>query len=746
MAMLIAHQLHLIKGIVKVSCGLATNFRGRDMATVIFQIPQMDCPTEEKTIKNHLSSLPGILELNFNFIKQELTVTYQDVEVNAIQQALISIGMKAEIKNGSYTKKSLDLLQSNVNFRDWIILGVSGALAIIAEVSTYLTHAENSPLIIILALSSILIGGHSTVIKGIKAVRYFTLNMNFLMTVAIIGAMIIGEWPEAAMVTFLFALAEMIESYSLDKARHAIRQLMEITPDFATVKTAKDGWQVKPVNEVQLNNIIWVKPGERIPIDGRVTKGQSSINQAPITGESIPVEKKEGDTVFAGSINERGSFEFKVTAEINETLIAKIIKAVQQAQSERAPTQRFVDQFAKYYTPIMVLLAVLVATLPTLLLSLPFYPWFYKALVLLVIACPCALVISTPVTIVSGLAAGAKHGVLIKGGTYLELGNKLKAIAFDKTGTLTIGKPIVTDIMQLSEISENTLLHLAASLESHSEHPVAGAVLNKWKILSSKENLLTVEHFETIPGRGIIGNINDQPYFLGNHHFAEEKKVCIAKIESILKKLELEGKTTIVLGNQEKVLGILAVTDTVRKTSVAAIEWLHKLGITTVMITGDNPTTAKAIAKIVGIDNIRANLLPQDKLSAIDILLKKYSAVGMVGDGINDAPALAKASIGFAMGHAGTDIALETADVALMEDDLIKLPFFVALSRRTRRKLIENISLSIGIKAIFFILALFGFATLWMAVFADMGASLLVVFNGLRLLHFGDGIQNFSLR
>lgn len=447
------------------------------MATVIFHIPQMDCPTEEKMIKNHLNSLPGILELDFNLIQQELKVTYQDVEVAAIQKALASIGMKAEIKNGAYTAKSLELLQSKVNYRDWIILGISGVLAIVAEVFAYITHAENSPLIIILALSSILIGGRSTIIKGIKAVRYFTLNMNFLMTIAIVGAMIIGEWPEAAMVTFLFALAEMIESYSLDKARHAIRQLMEITPDVATVKTSEGAWQVKAVNEIQLNNVIWVKPGERIPIDGIVTKGQSSVNQAPITGESIPVEKMEGDSVFAGSINERGSFEFRVIAEVNETLIAKIIKAVQQAQSERAPTQRFVDQFAKYYTPIMVLLAILVATMPSLLFGAPFYPWFYKALVLLVIACPCALVISTPVTIVSGLAAGAKHGILIKGGTYLELGHKIKAIAFDKTGTLTIGKPQVTDIIPIAELSENNLLHLAASLESHSEHPVAEAIL-----------------------------------------------------------------------------------------------------------------------------------------------------------------------------------------------------------------------------------------------------------------------------
>lgn len=708
------------------------------MASIIFYIPQMDCPNEEKMIRNRLSSLSGILELNFNLIQKELRVSYQDIEVSAIQNALLSIGMKAEIKNDSYTDKSLGLLQVGVNYKDWVVLGISGMLAIIAEIFAYFTHAESSLLIITLALSSILIGGRSTIIKGIKAIRYFTLNMNFLMSIAIVGAMAIGEWPEAAMVTFLFALAEMIENYSLDKARYAIRQLMEITPDVAMVKNTEGGWQVKPVNEIQLNNIIWVKPGESIPIDGVVVKGQSSVNQAPITGESIPVEKKEGDVVFAGSINERGSFEFKVTAEVNETLISKIIKVVQQAQSERAPTQRFVDQFAKYYTPIMVLLAILVATLPTLLFGASFYPWFYKALVLLVIACPCALVISTPVTIVSGLAAGAKHGVLIKGGIYLELGHKLKAIAFDKTGTLTVGKPKVTDMVQFNELSQNILLQLAASLESHSEHPVAKAVLNKWEELSFEEKLLPVENFEAIPGCGVTGNMRGHYYFLGNHRFAEEKKVCNSEIESTLKKLEQEGKTTIILGDQDRVLGILAVTDTLQETSVEALKLLHDFGITTAMITGDNLTTAKAIAKVVGIDDVQANLLPQDKLTAIDILLKKYGVVGMVGDGINDAPALAKASIGFAMGRSGTDVALEIADVALMEDNLKKLPFFIELSRRTWRKLIENISLSIGIKAIFFILALFGLATLWMAVFADMGASLLVVFNGLNLLHHSE--------
>jgi Cd2+/Zn2+-exporting ATPase len=708
------------------------------MAKTTFYIPKMDCPTEEKFIKERLQNIEGIQNLEFNIIQRELTITYDGLDISHIQKLLAELDMGAQVKNSSYTSESINMLQKNVNYRDWILLSVSGILAIIAEVFAYITKTENSLIIIMIALASIMVGGRQTVIKGLRAVRYFILNMNFLMTIAVMGAVIIGEWPEAAMVTFLFALAEMIESYSLDKARHAIRQLMEITPDVANIKIMEGKWVVKPVNEIQLNDVVRVKPGERIPLDGIIILGQSSVNQAPITGESLPVEKRKGDNVFAGSINERGSFEFKVTVNVNETLIAKIIRAVQQAQSERAPTQRFVDQFAKFYTPTMVLLAILIAIMPTLFLSAPFYPWLYKALVLLVIACPCALVISTPVTIVSGLAAAAKHGVLIKGGTYLERGHQIKVIAFDKTGTLTHGRPQVTDIIVTSELSENAVLQLIASLESHSEHPMAEAILQYWRKLNLQENLYPVINFETLPGRGIVGNILGENYFVGNHHFVEEKGVCNLQIESILKGLEQQGKTTIILGSSNKILAILGVTDTIRATSVEAIQSLHKLGITTAIITGDNPITAQIIAKTVGIDDVQANLLPQDKLTAINNLLKKYGLVGMVGDGINDAPALAKASIGFAMGHTGTDIALETADVALMEDNLKKLPFFIMLSQQTWKKLVVNIGLSIGVKFVFFALALFGYATLWMAVFADMGTSLIVVLNGLRLLHFSD--------
>jgi Cd2+/Zn2+-exporting ATPase len=706
------------------------------MNKTTFYIPTMDCPAEEKLIREKLQSVTNVKQLEFNLIQQELIVTHQTSDVSDIQNALTSLGLNVQIKNGSYTSKQLNLLQAHVTTKDWMIIILSGLLAFTAEIIAFTTRAEDSLLIIVLALASMLVGGRITFLKGLRAIRYFILNINFLMTIAVLGAVIIGEWPEAAMVTFLFGLAETIESYSLDKARQAIQRLIEIAPDVATVQTGKGSWEVKSVQEIQINDIVWVKPGERIPLDGIVLKGHTSVNQAPITGESIPVEKNKGDSVFAASINERGSFEFKVTSQKNETLLAKIIRAVQQAQGERAPTQRFVDQFAKYYTPTMVIIAILIAFLPTLIWQAPFYPWFYKALVLLVIACPCALVISTPVTVVSGLAAAAKHGILIKGGTYLEQGSHLKAIAFDKTGTLTHGKPKVTDLISVTKAPKYDVLQLAASLEANSEHPIANAIIQHWKNLNPLSDLLTIHEYETVPGRGLVGIIDGQRYFLGNHRFAEENNVCDTQVESILHQLEQQGKTTIVLGTKHEVLAIFAVADTLRETSIQAIQALHQLGIKIAMITGDNPTTAKAIAEKLSIDDIQANLLPEDKLTAIDTLLKKYNKVGMVGDGINDAPALAKSTIGFAMGHSGTDVALETADVALMEDNLNKLPFFVHLSRRVWHKLVQNITLSIGIKVIFFALALWGLASLWMAILADMGASLIVVLNGLRLLNF----------
>ncbi len=568
------------------------------------------------------------------------------------------------------------------------------------------------------------------------------------MSLAVAGAIFIGQWPEAAMVTFLFGVAELIENYSLGRARDAIAGLLQMTPETASVKSVDGEWNEVRADEVELGQIVRVRPGERIPLDGELTAGASSVNQAPITGESLPVEKTIGDGVFAGTVNERGAFEFRVTAGAGQTLLARIIVSVQEAQAQRAPTQRFIDNFARYYTPAVVLFALGVAVVPPLFLGEPFAVWLYRALVLLVISCPCALVISTPVTVVSGLAAAARLGILIKGGVILESGRRLKMVALDKTGTLTQGRPVLTEIVPLDGQTRDELLQLAASLDAPSEHPVAAAIVAAWtksqqqdKLISlggapQSGQLLFVSGFEALPGRGATGVIGGARYFVGNHRLAQENGVCDEAIEVALSRLENAGATAVILSDDTTALAIFGVADTLRESSVEAVRELHQLGIKSVMLSGDNRQTARSIASQVGIDDARGELLPDDKLAAMDELLAKYGAVGMVGDGINDAPALAKATIGFAMGAAGTDTAIETADVALMQDDLRKLPQFVRLSRAVGRVLTQNIAFAIAVKIVFFALALSGHVTLWMAVFADMGGSLLVVFNGLRLLQF----------
>jgi len=712
------------------------------MKQIQFYLAQMDCPTEERLIRNRFRSMEGIERLDFNLMERELTVTHTLDDERCLLTALEKLGMEPRVKTpDSLPGKASDVPVPTVPealVPNWLPLAVSGAAAVAAEVIAWATGAETSWLVIALSLTSILVGGRETLLKGIIAVRNRTLNINFLMSLAVTGAIVIGQWPEAAMVTFLFALAEMIEGYSLERARNAVRSLMALSPETAAVRSDAGEWRETPVAAVAVGQTVRVKPGERVPLDGNITAGASTVIQAPITGESLPVEKTAGDPVFAGTINERGTFEFEVTGNKGNTTLDRIVRVVQQAQSDQAPTQRFVDQFARYYTPVVVILALLVAIVPVLLFGQAFGPWLYRALVLLVIACPCALVISTPVTVVSGLAAAARCGILVKGGVYLEEGRKLKLVALDKTGTLTEGKPRVTDVVPRAGLSHEEVLHWAASLNALSEHPVASAIVGQCATAHGEREciLLPVTEFQSITGRGVKGTLNGATHYIGSHRLAHDNLVCSPWVEEALNRLEQDGKTTVILTNADEALAVLGVADTLRETSIAAIQDLHLLGIRTVMLTGDNPATARAIATRVGIDDARGNLLPEDKLAAIEELRAKYGHVGMVGDGINDAPALAKASMGFAMGAAGTDTALETADVALMEDDLRRLPLFIRLSRATGRILTQNIALALMIKAVFFALALTGKATLWMAVFADMGGSLLVVFNGLRLLRF----------
>ncbi|WP_062307367.1 heavy metal translocating P-type ATPase [Polynucleobacter sinensis] len=709
----------------------ATSFGGNK---AVFHIENMDCPTEEALIRKRLATVEGIAGLDFNLIQRKLSISHNLDSLETIQSALVSVGMKAFLEEGSPTKSSRHQQPAKTNWWPLAIAGVTAALAELIEFFPFEVNQLSSQyLVIALVIFSIASGGLTTYKKGWIALKNGNLNINALMSVAVTGGMAIGSWPEAAMVMFLFSMAEVIEAKSLDRARNAISGLLDLTPEIATVLQVDGSWLPTPVKSITLGSIVQVRPGERIALDGVLTSGNSTVNQAPITGESLPIDKVQGDTVFAGTINQTGSFQFKVTATSTGSTLARIIHAVEAAQGSRAPTQRFVDQFAKIYTPTVFLIAVLVAFIPPLALGMSWHDWIYKALVMLVIACPCALVISTPVTIVSGLAAAARKGILVKGGVFLEMGRHMKVLALDKTGTITYGKPKQTDLIILGGEAKHTH-QVAASLAARSDHPVSLAIAD-----SAAENnlsLIEVDKFEAILGRGVRGTLEGVTYQLGNHRLIEELGLCSPEIEAQLLPLEQQGKTVVMLTNSSQVLALIAVADTVRDTSKQAIKDLHHLSIRTMMLTGDNVYTAEAIGQEVGVDVIKGNLLPEDKLKIIDEILNKNpdGKVGMVGDGINDAPALAKASIGFAMGSAGTDTAIEAADVALMDDDLRKIPSFVRLSQTTANILYQNITLALGIKAIFLVLTFTGQATMWMAVFADMGASLLVVANGLRLL------------
>ncbi|PAU57118.1 heavy metal translocating P-type ATPase [Pseudomonas sp. PICF141] len=693
-----------------------------------FRIEAMDCPTEQTLIQNKLGKLSGVHQLEFNLINRVLGVTHDLPDTLPIIDAIKSLGMHAEpMEQGVEAPVS----SPAPGKKPWWPLALSGVAALAAELIHFTSAAPNW-VVAVIALVSILSGGLSTYKKGWIALKNLNLNINALMSIAVTGAILIGQWPEAAMVMFLFTVAELIEARSLDRARNAIGGLMQMAPEQATVQQADGSWVAQPVKDIELGARVRVRPGERIGLDGEVLSGNSTINQAPITGESLPVEKAIGDKVFAGTINQSGSLEYTVTAAANNSTLARIIHAVEQAQGARAPTQRFVDSFSKIYTPAVFILALAVAVIPPLFMDALWFDWIYRALVLLVVACPCALVISTPVTIVSGLAAAARKGILVKGGVYLEHGYKLDYLALDKTGTLTHGKPVQTDYLSLDPTVAETAPAIAAALAGRSDHPVSLAIASE--AVDKHPVPLTVDNFAALAGRGVRGEINGELYHLGNHRLVEDLGLCSPALEEQLFALEKQGKSVVLLLDKSGPLALFAVADTVKASSREAIEQLHELGIKTLMLTGDNVHTAQVIAAHVGIDQAQGDLLPTEKLQAIEALYAQGYRVGMVGDGINDAPALARAEIGFAMAAAGTDTAIETADVALMDDDLRKVPAFIRLSRQTSNILKQNIALALVIKVIFLGVTFAGIATMWMAVFADMGVSLLVVFNGLRLL------------
>lgn len=572
-----------------------------------------------------------------------------------------------------------------------------------------------------------------------RALRQLRPNIALLMVIAVLGAAIIGEWAEAATVVFLFGIAEWLESWADRRAERATRALLELAPDTARVRQADGRFEEHPVGQVALGAIVAVQSGQRIPLDGVVTRGTSAVNQAPITGESVPVEKSAGATVFAGTINGQGSLEIEVTKAAGDTTLAKIIRLVEQAQAQKAPTQRFVDAFARFYTPLVTLAALLIFLVPPLFLGGEWSVWLYRACVLLIIACPCALVISTPVSIVAGLTALTRRGVLVKGGAHLETLAKLRAIAVDKTGTITEGKPRVADVTAFAPVTAEEVIRIAAAIDENSSHPLAQAVVayaEEKKIGPAK-----ADNYQARLGRGAEATIDGRPCFVGNHRFAHELGVCTPAVEARLAEIEKRGQSVVIVGqrphdnNLGQVLGIMAVGDTVRANAPAAIAALHAAGIVQViMLSGDNQRTVDHIARQVGIDEARGDLLPDDKVAAVNQLRERHRFVAMVGDGVNDAPAMATASLGIAMGAAGTDAAIETSDVALMQDDLGQIAEAILHGRRTLRTIRVNIAFSLGLKALFLGLAVAGHTSLWLAIVADTGATLLVVANALRLL------------
>ncbi|HJW85729.1 MAG TPA: cation-translocating P-type ATPase [Candidatus Brocadiaceae bacterium] len=688
-------------------------------------IEGMDCQDEVTIIEKKLISLVGIKDFQIYLATQGVKVVY-DPSLISIQQIIKSIaetGMKA------FVVKETRLKTAWWKEKRVIALSACGLFTLTAFVLEKVGY--EGTIAIILHSMAIIIGGYYPAKMALGALRTLTLNIRTLMVTGAVGAVTLGLWEEASMLVFIYLLGDILEIYTVSKSRGAIRMLMELAPKEALVR--RDGQEmVLPVEEVRITDQIIIRPGEKIPLDGKVIKGYSSVDQSPITGESIPVEKKEGDDVFAGTFNQRGVLEVMVTKLAKDTTLAKIIHSVEEAQARKSSYQRFGEKFGKYYTPSMFALAFAVAVVPPLLIG-GFSYWFYRGLVVLVVSCSCGIALSVPVAVIAAIGNAARHGVLIKGGIYLELAEKLKVIAFDKTGTITIGKPSVTDIIPLNNQTEETILQLAASIESYSEHALGETIVSQAK--ERGLNLQTVDTFESLPGMGVKARIGTQEYCIGNKRLFSQFSIPIYKALVQISELEKQGKTVVLLGSQKELLGIIAVADKVRREAKDVIQTLKQEGIKKViMLTGDNEGTAESIAREVGVDEYYAKLLPEDKVAAVKKLKEKYSYIAMVGDGVNDAPAMAEANAGIAMGAAGTDIAIETSDFVLMSDDLAKIPYIIKLSRRTISNIRQNIVVSLLIIAFLVPVALCGWIGLVPGLLINEIGGLIVIVNGLRLL------------
>lgn len=707
----------------------------------VFRVEGFSCANCAGKFERNVKEITGVQDAKVNFGASKISV-YGDATIEELEKAgafenLKVIPDKPVRHEGNFKNESNEPTEVKVPFyKKHSTLLYAGLFIVFGYLSQFI-NGEANLITSLLFITSIVIGGYSLFKVGFQNLRRLDFDMKTLMTVAVLGAAFIGEWAEASIVVILFAISEALERYSMDKARQSIRSLMDIAPKEALVR--RNGQELMiHVEEITVGDIMIVKPGQKIAMDGVVVNGYSSVNQAAITGESVPVGKSVDDEVFAGTLNEEGLLEVKITKLVEDTTISKIIELVEEAQDERAPSQAFVDKFAKYYTPIIMVIAGLVAVVPPLFFDGSWETWVYQGLSVLVVGCPCALVISTPISIVSAIGNAAKKGVLIKGGVYLEEMGTLKAIAFDKTGTLTKGAPVVTDYKIFeNNVNEEDLLAVITALETRSQHPLATAIVKKAENDSISFSDVIVEDFTSITGKGVMGTINGTTYYIGSPKlFKDMDSINFSHhLEQNVTDLQNQGKTVMVIGTMHLILAIIAVADEVRESSKEVINKLHLLGVQkTIMLTGDNKRTARAIGDNVGVSEIQADLMPEDKLSFIKKLRSEYGNVAMVGDGVNDAPALAASTVGIAMGGAGTDTALETADVALMGDDLKKLPFTVKLSRKALNIIKANIAFAIGIKFLALLLVIPGWLTLWIAILSDMGATLLVSLNSLRLM------------
>ena len=713
-----------------------------------FRVEGMDCREEVAMLERRFKNLKGLEDFSADLMGQRLHVKYDAacLSTSSIVDAVADTGMRAWLEHETPlvgTERQSRVRQALVG-----LSGVTLLIALVLGSVDRLSPAIARQATMALLVASLVSGAAVTIPKAWTSLRLRSLDINVLMMIAAAGAIAIGQWAEAATVVFLFAVAQALEARTLERARAAIRGLMDLTPADALLRDGQGERRV-PVDAIRVGAVIVVRPGEKIPLDGTVVAGFSEVNQAPVTGESLPAEKAPGDGVFAGTINGRGALEVQVTKLRRDTMLARIIHLVERAQAQRAPSQALVERFARVYTPAVIALAIVVAVAPPLLARGPaeagpyawlvaagphvWHTWLYRALVLLVVSCPCALVISTPVSIVAALAGAARKGVLIKGGAHLERISRVRCIAFDKTGTLTLGKPEVVDVVALDGGRTAAVVGLAASVEQRSTHPIAQAIVDH----ANTENISSAaaDGVTSLSGRGTEGSVGGRRVLLGSHRLFEERQLCSPALHDRLDAVNASGRTAVLVAHGEQAIGIIAVADRSRDTGKAALEMLRRQGVESiVMLTGDSAGTAQAIGGELGVDEVRAELLPEDKVTAIRELRQKHGTVAMVGDGVNDAPALALADVGIAMGAAGSDAALETADVALMADDLLRIPYTLRLSRATVRNIKANLAISIAMKAGFVIAAIAGVATLWIAVLADTGASVIVIANALRLL------------